>query len=427
MNERYLSYVATRIVNTPLLIAPDKLNVILGAIGGRIGLKTDDVTGSVMADDSRLYAASSNRSVTREDNAYIAVIPVYDTLVYRAYGMNAWSGLTSYERIRESFNEAMNDASVKAIVFDIDSPGGEVAGVFDLVDDIYNARGTKSIYAVANEMSYSAAYAIASAAEEVFIPRTGGLGSIGVIAVHVDRSGYDAAAGLKYTPIYSGARKNDFSQHEALSDEAFAVIQGEINDVYDLFVETVARNRGMSAAAVRETEAGIFQGKRAVEIGLADHVMSWGEAITTITVKVRGMNMKTVRERLEAALADTPKDEAESTLREMGYFAETPPAQAAVDVEKITAEVREASMEEGRQEALSYYQEVTEICSLAGMDGMALTLIEQNVSVEDARKKVIAAKASRDGKDEIRSTVGALSTGEVNPLIANAKKRSEAR
>jgi signal peptide peptidase SppA len=422
MNEnRLLSRFATRIINTPLLIAPDKLNVILGAIGGRIGLNMDGQHAAMEA-DGRLYSASTRRS-GQEGSPSIAVIPVYDTLVYRAYGMNAWSGMTSYERIRETFNETLNDASVKTIVFDIDSPGGEVAGVFDLVDDIYNARGTKSIYSIANEMSYSAAYAIASAADEIFIPRTGGLGSIGVIAIHVDRSGFNEKAGYAYTPIFAGARKNDFSQHEALSDEAFAVMQREIDDVYDLFVETVARNRGMTATAVRETEAGIFQGKRAVEIGLADHVMSWGEAIDTITTKKRGKAMKTLRERLEAALADVPKEEAESSLREMGYFAETPTAQAAVDVEKITA----AASDEGRREALSYYREVMEICSLAGMDDMALTLIEQNVTAEDARKKVIAAKASRGGKDEIKSTVGALSTGEVNPLIANAKKRSAAR
>lgn len=422
MNEnKLLSRFATRIINTPLLIAADKLNVILGAIGGRIGLNMDEVPG-VTPNDPRLYTASSNRS-TREGGSSIAIIPVYDTLVYRAYGMNAWSGLTSYERIRESFNEAMNDSSVKAIVFDIDSPGGEVAGVFDLVDEIYNARGVKAIYAVANEMSYSAAYAIASAADEIFVPRTGGLGSIGVIAIHVDQSNYDAAVGLKYTPIFAGARKNDFSQHEVLSNEALTVIQQEIDDVYGLFAETVARNRGMAVKAVRETEAGIFQGKRAVEIGLADHVMSWGEAIDTITKKVRGTAMKTLRERLDVALADVPKEDAESVLREMGYFAEAPQAEAAVDVEKITAEARE----EGRKEALSYYQEVMEVCSLAGMNDMALTLIEQNVTTEDARKKVIAAKASREGKDEIVSTVGALTTGEVSPLIANAKRRAEAR
>ncbi|HET56897.1 MAG TPA: S49 family peptidase [Deltaproteobacteria bacterium] len=422
MNEnRLLSRFAARIINTPLLMAPDKLNVILGAIGGRIGLDMDDVPG-VTPDDPRLYAASSLRSA-RDGGPSIAVIPVYDTLVYRSYGMNAWSGLTSYERIRERFNEALNDSSVTAIVFDIDSPGGEVAGVFDLADDIYHARGAKAIYAVANEMSYSAAYAIASAADEIFIPRTGGLGSIGVIAVHVDRSGYNAAAGLKYTPIFSGARKNDFSQHDALSDEAYAVMKSEIADVYDLFVETVARNRGMTATAVRETEAGIFQGKRAAEIGLADHVMAWSEAIDTITTKTKGRKMKTVRERLEAALADVPKDDADSALREMGYFTDIPQEEAAVGVEKITAEARE----DGRKEALSYYREVMEICSLAGMNDMALTLIEQNVSTEDARKKVIAAKAGRDGKDEIRSTVGALTTGEVNPLIANAKRRAEAR
>ena len=99
-------------------------------------------------------------------------------------------------------------------------------------------------------MAYSAAYAIASAAERVYLPRTGGMGSIGVIAIHVDQSAYDEKKGLKYTAIYAGARKNDFSSHKPLTDKAMEVVQAEVDEVYDLFAETVARNRGIKATAI---------------------------------------------------------------------------------------------------------------------------------------------------------------------------------
>jgi ClpP class serine protease len=132
-------------------------------------------------------------------------------------------GGTSYDSIREEFQAALADPSVGAIVFDIDSPGGEVSGCFDLVDEIFNARGIKPISAIVNEMAYSAAYAIASAADKVILPRTGGVGSVGVICVHMDQSQYDANVGVKFTPIFAGSHKGDFTPHAPLSTSALTI------------------------------------------------------------------------------------------------------------------------------------------------------------------------------------------------------------
>ena len=122
----------------------------------------------------------------------------------------------SYDTIRQDFRAALADDQISAIVFDIDSPGGTVAGCFDLVDEIFNARGAKRIVAVANESALSAAYAIASACDQIYVNRTASVGSIGVMAVHIDQSGADEQAGLKYTAIFSGDHKNDLSPHSAL-------------------------------------------------------------------------------------------------------------------------------------------------------------------------------------------------------------------
>ena len=140
----------------------------------------------------------------------------------------------------------MADEDVSQIILNIDSPGGEVAGAFDLADLIYQARGTKPILAIANESALSAAYLIASAADKVYLTRTASVGSVGVMALHVDQSKAEEKIGLKYTAIYAGARKNDFSPHCPLSDEAFAAATEKVNATYDLFVKTVARNRGIS-------------------------------------------------------------------------------------------------------------------------------------------------------------------------------------
>jgi signal peptide peptidase SppA len=315
---------------------------------------------------------------------------------------------------------------VAAIVFDIDSPGGEVAGLFDLVDEIYEARGAKPIYAIANESAYSAAYAIASAADEVYLPRTGGVGSIGVIAIHVDQSSFDEKTGFSYTPIFAGARKNDFSRHEPLSDEARRTLQAEIDEMYDLFVDTVARNRAIEASRIRATEAGFFQGKKAVNAGLADKVLPWDKAIRNITSKTRGGVFMSLKKKLEALLSGFSGEEIKGELAELGYVPQASHASQSDQVEDTPPPDTEQVTEEARQQAVSDTREIVEICALAGMPQMALSLIDSGATAEEARKKVLEAKAD-DAGDEIISTVGAISTGETNPLVADARRRAEKR
>lgn len=120
--------------------------------------------------------------------------------------------MTSYEKIREEIEEALIDEEVATIILDMDSPGGEVNGLFDLSDFIYEARTKKSIVAIANDDAYSAAYAIASSAENVYVSRTSGVGSIGVIASHIDQSGFDENQRIKYTTVFAGSRKNDLTR-----------------------------------------------------------------------------------------------------------------------------------------------------------------------------------------------------------------------
>ena len=104
---------------------------------------------------------------------------------------------------------------------------------------------------------------------------TGGVGSIGVIALHVDQSAFDEKVGRKYTAIYAGKHKNDFSSHEPLTDGARATLQAEIDRLYDLFVDTVARNRGVDANAIRKTDAALYYAERALSGGLAANDEVW--------------------------------------------------------------------------------------------------------------------------------------------------------
>jgi ClpP class serine protease len=172
---KILSRLAARVVNSPLAITHYKLQAILQFLGPRIGLSMPAAPAAVQGDEAPPAPAAKVRKPrsggSPEQLAKIAVIPVHDTLVHRSSGFDGASGLMSYETIRNRFQEALADPEIETILFDIDSPGGEVAGLFDLVDEVQAARGTKSILAVANEEAYSGAYAIASAADKLFVPR----------------------------------------------------------------------------------------------------------------------------------------------------------------------------------------------------------------------------------------------------------------
>jgi ClpP class serine protease len=153
-----------------------------------------------------------------------------------------------------------------------DSPGGEVAGLFDIVDEFYAARGQKPIFASICEQACSAAYAIASAADRIFITRTGAAGSVGIVMCHADQSDYDKKQGFRYEYIYFGERKIDGNPHEPLSDGARAVLEAEGRRCYGMLTQAVARNRGMTLKAVKGTEAGVFFADQAITAGLADEV-----------------------------------------------------------------------------------------------------------------------------------------------------------
>lgn len=269
---KQLPHIAQHLFNTPLIIHPKKAEVIIAALTERLGITRIDGAGAWYDDDEPF-----TRKGRQADSGYdlvdgIAIIPIQGTLVQKLGTLRPWSGMTGYDGIRQSFITAVNDAEVKGICLDIDSPGGEVAGCFDLADEIYAARGVKPIRAILTESAYSAAYAIASAADHISVPRTGGVGSIGVILMHVDWSQKLEKDGVKVTIVTFGDRKGETSPMIPLSDQAREGLQAEIDEIGALFVSTVARNRRISADVVLNTQAGVYLAAEGISLGLADVV-----------------------------------------------------------------------------------------------------------------------------------------------------------
>ena len=206
-------------------------------------------------------------------------IPVKGVLLHDfSYAVGGYA--TGYLYIRRAFERGMADGTVKGIALVCDSPGGEVAGCFDLVDAMHAGKGTKPVWAFAHEAAYSAAYAVASVADKIWVSRTGGVGSIGVVTAHTDVSGALEQRGVKVTFIYAGKHKVDGNSYEALPEDVQARIQARIDALYDVFVATVARNRpSLKERAVRATEALCFTAAEATKNGLADAVGSLDDAV----------------------------------------------------------------------------------------------------------------------------------------------------
>ena len=400
-----LPHLAARLFGVPLAIHRPKLDVILAVLGPRVAYRQNTAD---------LAAAPGFTPPTRAASASspgVAVIPIHGTLVRRTVGLEAESGLISYATLTQLLDAALGNPAVSAILLDIDSPGGESGGVFDLADRIRAASQIKPVWAVANDMAFSAAYALAAAASQVFVSRTGGVGSIGVIAMHVDQSEKDSQDGLHYTAVFAGDRKNDLNPHEPMSGEAHAFLKAEVNRIYGLFVETVASHRGLEPSAVRDTEAGLFFGQAAVAMGLADAVGSFDDALaqlhaslspnpTPVALATRAGPLcnhpmeSSMNERSDPTALDRP-------LADPAGSAPQPPTAATLNVADAI--------------------EIAQTCTLAGRTDLIAGFLETQTAPAAVRSRLLAAQAEASPEISSRITPDAARPAASNPLIDAAK------
>ena len=259
-----LPHVAARVFGTPLLIARGKLDIILGVLAPRL-------TGGALVSREIDPEPLQHIAMTADG---IAVVSVVGTLVARSGYLDSSSGLLAYGAVGDAIEAAMADPLVRGVILDVDSPGGEVGGLFDLVAriDALTASAGKPLWAVANEDALSAAYAIVSAADRIYVTQTGEVGSVGVVAAHVDESGADAQAGFAWSFIFAGQQKVDGNGHEPLSQRARDAIQADVDRLYGEFCTLVAANRDLTVQTVRGTQAATYRGELAIQAGLADRL-----------------------------------------------------------------------------------------------------------------------------------------------------------
>lgn len=392
---------ATRLYDAPLLLNPAKAELIERVFRahheGRAALLSPAEPQPPRQELEAPGMAKTDGGYYRTSTG-IALIPIVGTLVQRGDAMDATSGLVGYNRIAAQLQAAIDDPRVSAILLEIDSNGGEAAGVIDLAAKIRQANERKPTWAVANEQAFSAAYWLASAAGRIAVPESGMVGSVGVVMLHVDQSAKDAKAGVTYTPIYAGARKVDFSSHAPLSDAAFQVAQDEVDRLYDLFVTAVAEHRGMDQQAVRATEAGLYHAKAALDIGMIDAVEPFDATLMALAIEAQRFRMQ--GPRAASAISRGVDMSTQST---------TAPAAALPNaaVEQQISEARTTAKAEGMSEGAKSGAEA-ERARIAGILGHAeaaerRTLAEHlafktSHSVEEAVALLVVSAKEAPGK-----------------------------
>ena len=494
--------IAARAFNTPLLVEPAKATAFLSGLGPRILGRQVEMTneGDALESATRLPAHASiiAKGLLGDFQEHgeapypvidgIAVIEISGVLIHRGSWIGESSGQTSYEGIAAQIEAAASDPAVRGVALEIDSFGGEVAGVFDLADRIRALRRDKPVWAFVAEHAFSAGYALASQASRILLPRTGAVGSIGVVVMHADLSGQLDRDGVRVTLIHAGSHKIDGNPYAPLPDAVRDDIQREIDVLRFLFTETVAAGRAgpLSQDAALATEAAIYRGTDAVTAGLADDVTDLAAGFASFRAHVAGENTPPrprvhmarpsrsspqTTTRKETAMAHAPDNETtpqdsidnvqqddkrnaapdrseDSASPEATDIAHTPDAAAApatpapgIASASPPASPRASTPDQSATEPGNLAEisarlrreaaEITEIAAQAGRLGIAIDAakaLREGTTPEALRSLVLQrASAAADARDVVAAPPSpVLPQATESPLIAAAKRDAAA-
>ncbi len=299
-------------------------------------------------------------------NEGVAVIPVHGVLINRFN--SSWGFVTGYSYIRSMLRAALADEDVELIVFDVDSPGGDAPGCFELCEEIRASREVKPTIAVVDALSASGGYAIASSATRMVCTPSGSVGSIGVYWIHADLSERHKQMGVKYTIFEApeGGAKMDGAPYGPMSERASKEAQARVVKRWDEFVALVVANRGMTEEAVRETQARVYRADEALALTLIDAVSTPSEAVADF---------------LGELASDEPLDDDDDEEMNM----ELPKDKAALDAITTTAAADAVAADRKRRKDIMALPESQK------RQKLATTLADSDATVEFAQTVLAAA------------------------------------
>lgn len=279
---------------------PEKMVAIIDFLASQ----ADGVKFTAEDIEAKIAPQTAKAIARREGN--VAVIPLRGVISNRMnlMGNVSGGGGTSSEQFAQQLQQARDDDSIKAVVLDVDTPGGAVSGTDEAAEVVGSFKGIKPIIAQVNASAASAGYWMIAEADEIVVTPSGQVGSIGVYTVHDDISAALEKMGVRKTIIGAGPFKTETNPFAPLNDEARAYVQESVDSFYGMFVDRVAKGRGVASAAVRD---GFGQGRmvgaaKAIELGMADRVSTMQDTLRRLGVGGKQENGKArAHERMKRA------------------------------------------------------------------------------------------------------------------------------
>lgn len=300
----------------------------------KVGDASDDEEEEALRYNSASYDVIGNT----------AIIGVRGSLVNSDRWYLKFLGMVGYPHIQDRIAQARMDPNITNVVFHYDTPGGQANGIGETADAIKALAQEKVVTSFATQMC-SGGYWLGSTVKDITVDKMAITGSIGVIVVHTDYSGYYKKNEIKHTVLRVGKYKALVSSVEPLTDAARAQIERQMNFIYDHFTQHVAEGLGMTQARVQEElgDGQVWLGAEAVSIGAAARVGTLGEVVARSRhlAENRGITFRVSEEGSEMTEAEL-KAKAEAEARVAAEAAKTQVADNAGDpaasAESATAE-----------------------------------------------------------------------------------------
>lgn len=304
------------------------MNPLHALTGKPLAMRPESVPGlAALANGpeaSRFVGTRADGETTRTIGS-TAILSIIGPLFSRGAAFSEFFGAATYETLAAKLDAVAYDPKITSIVLDIDSPGGEAIGCFELAAQIRSISARKPVVAFVNGMACSAAYALASAARSIVAAPSAIVGSIGVVAMHLDFSRALDAAGVTPTLIFAGANKVDGSPYQPLADGARGAIQAEVDGLNDMFLDTVAAGRGarLTRKAAKATEARTYIGADAKAAGLIDHLgaINIALALARPTASTKGPLAAAKPSATAGAVAKSATPEGAKTIDSAAIYA----------------------------------------------------------------------------------------------------------
>lgn len=270
-----------------------------------MGIKLTPEQIQVAVGEAPQAAAQRQARAEEASGGGTMVLPVYGMLVNRVRAKSVSTPMTSAEELNAQIRAAVRNPDVGRIVLDVDSPGGSAFGVQEVSDTIFEARKSKPVIAVVNATAASGGYWIASQASEVVLTPSGMVGSIGAFMAHTDRSAKYEKAGERITYIYAGKHKVEGNDTGPLSDEALAYVQSQADQCYSIFVQAVARGRGVSVDVAKGPAFGegrMVNAQAALKAGMVDRIGTLDQILVegAAAPAAGGRSVASAKQRLRA-------------------------------------------------------------------------------------------------------------------------------